>query len=108
MRLGQLIPLTDLSQPVQEQVLAEYEARIRRPDHLLSYQEAALLYGFTYMSMRHLVHARYIHAVDTPDGPRLTHAEMERYTSTRGDRKRGRPRMFEAAGKLTIQLLFKN
>ena len=75
-----LIDIDRLPAPLAEEVRKAERARLLRRDTLLTYQEAALVYGYTYITIRHWVSEGRLTPVEGVDGRRyLTHAEMQRY-----------------------------
>ncbi len=83
-----LVDIARLSPMLQQRVLAELvtDEDLRKEDRLLTYREAARLYGLTYMTIRCYVSEGRLtpHYLNGHKGsPRLTHGEMRRMLAER-------------------------
>lgn len=72
------VNIADLSAPLQEQVLAELRAVLKREDRWLTYREAAWLYGYTYLTIRHYVCEGKLRPKYRNGQPMLRHSDMRR------------------------------
>ena len=72
------IRLDLLSDALRERVLKEYRPEVGAMK-LLTYEEAAWYYGFTYQTIRHMVHRERLYPVKKGGYRYLTRAEMRRY-----------------------------
>lgn len=93
----EFIRLSELSTELQQRIhreLATRDTPERRDEaYLLSYRDAAVLYGYEYGSIRYYVHKGLLRTIRGHNGMRcITHAEMRRFIASRkgGRRAYGR------------------
>jgi hypothetical protein len=94
------VELAALSPALQKAVLAEYRAALIDPDRKLNYREAAWLYGYTYATIRWLVHHKRVRATGRQSNRRISHQAMLKYA--RSKQKDGSPRKALKNAQITI------
>lgn len=72
------VNISDLSEDLQEQVLAELRVVLKREDRLLTYREAAWLYGYTYATLRQYAAGGKLKPRRRNGVPLLRHSDMRR------------------------------
>ena len=92
-----LIDISLLPPDLQQTVLAEFEKAMKKRlldrQRPMTYREAAMVYGYTYMTIRHYACKGQIETIGDPRNKRITHAAMENFLYAK--KKGGRPRKAE-------------
>ena len=84
------VKLALLPEDLQEKVLTKYRVALMAPDHRMTYQEAAWLYGYQYGTIRWLVHQGRLRTIARGRERYITHAAMRAYAKSK--RVAGKPR----------------
>lgn len=95
------VKLDLLPEGLQEKVLAEYRVALMDPNHRMTYQEAAWLYGYQYGTIRRLVHQGRLRTIARGRERYITHAAMRAYAKNK--RVAGSPRRSYRETQLVLQ-----
>lgn len=76
------VDISDLPDELRQRVVRQLRIARMNEQYLMTYKEAAEIYGYSYQSIRTYVAQRRLGVVHTNRGPRLTHASMRAYRST--------------------------
>lgn len=94
------VELAQLPEDLQKVVLAKYRVALMNTERMLTYEEAAWIYGFKPCSIRHMVHKKRLRTVSRGRYRFITHAAMRAYL--RQKRKAGAPRKALKSAQLSI------
>lgn len=77
------IDITLLPETLQDMVRSWYRDVVKEESHLMSYEECAWFYGYTYQTIRHYVSTGVLRAVGRAPQRRIRHRDMRAYLQRR-------------------------